>query len=76
MPMDSTNPIQIYKTEDGETQIDVRFEQETIWMSQAQLAELFGKDVRTINEHIGNIYKEGELAQSEATIRKLRIVRQ
>ena len=57
-------------------QIDVRFEQETIWMSQAQLAELFGKDVRTINEHIGNIYREGELAQSEATIRKFRIVRQ
>ena len=74
--MDSANPIQIYMTEDGHTQIDVRFEQDTIWLSQAQMAELFGKDVRTINEHIGNIYKEEELAQSEATIRKFRIVRQ
>lgn len=74
--MDSTNPIQIYETADGQTQIDVRFEQDTIWLSQAQMAELFGKDVRTVNEHVGNIYKEEELAQSEATIRKFRIVRQ
>lgn len=74
--MDSTNPIQIYATADGQTQIDVRFEQDTIWLSQAQMAELFGKDVRTVNEHVGNIYNEEELAQSEATIRKFRIVRQ
>jgi len=74
--MDNNNPIQIYVAEDGQTQIDVRFEQDTIWLSQVQMSELFDKDVRTINEHVKNIYKEEELVQSEATIRKFRIVRQ
>jgi len=51
----------------------VRLQEETVWLSQKQLAELFQKDVRTINEHIKNIYEEGEL-QSGGTIRKFRIV--
>ena len=66
--------IEIYQAEDGQ-EIQVRLEQETLWLSQAQMAELFGKDVRTINEHVKNVFKEGELAE-EATIRKFRIVRQ
>ena len=70
-----TNPIEIYQTQDGQTQVEVRFEQETVWLSQAQMATLFGKDVRTINEHIKNVFDEGELERN-TTIRKFQIVRQ
>lgn len=66
--------IILYQTEDGQTRIQCRFENETIWLTQALLAELFQKDVRTINEHLVNIFEEGELSR-EATIRKFRIVR-
>jgi hypothetical protein len=65
--------ILIYQTEDGRTRIQVRLENETVWLTQKLMAELFQKDVRTINEHIRNIYEEGELSP-EATIRKFRIV--
>lgn len=64
----------LYTGEDGETHIDVRLVDETVWLTQAQMADLFDKDVRTINEHIGNIYDEGECEEG-ATIRKFRIVR-
>jgi hypothetical protein len=64
----------VYQAEDGKLKLDVRFEGETVWLSQKLMAELFQKDVRTISEHIQNIYDEGELAP-EATIRKFRIVR-
>lgn len=64
----------LYQTEDGRTRIQCRFENETLWLSQALIAELFQKDVRTINEHLVNIFEEGELHR-EATIRKFRIVR-
>lgn len=67
--------IIIYQTEDGKAQIDVQLEQETVWLSQAQMSDLFEKDLRTINEHILNVYKEGELEKT-STIRKSRIVRQ
>ena len=66
--------IILYQTEDGRTRIQCRFENETIWLTQAFIAELFQKDVRTINEHLMNIFEEGELRR-EATIRKFRIVR-
>jgi hypothetical protein len=66
--------IILYQTEDGRTRIECRFENETIWLTQALIADLFQKDVRTINEHLANIFDEGELAR-EATIRKFRIVR-
>jgi hypothetical protein len=66
--------IILYQTEDGRTRIQCRFEDETVWLSQALMAELFQKDVRTINEHLVNIFDEGELSR-EATIRKFRIVR-
>ena len=65
----------LYQAEDGRTRIQCRFENETLWLSQALIAELFQKDVRTINEHLVNIFDEGELRR-EATIRKFRIVRQ
>jgi hypothetical protein len=66
--------IVLYRTEDGATRIQCRFENETIWLTQALIAELFQKDLRTINEHVVNIFSEGELTP-EATIRKFRIVR-
>lgn len=67
------NKIEIYQDSDGQTELEVRFEQETVWLNQRQLAELFGKDVRTVNEHIQTIYKTKELDQ-EPTIRNFRIV--
>ena len=62
----------LYQTEDGRTRIQCRFENETLWLSQKLMADLFKKDVRTINEHIQNIFAEGELAE-ESVIRKFRI---
>ncbi len=62
-----------YQTDDGQTRIQVRVEGETVWLSQKVMAELFQKDVRTISEHIRNIFDEGEL-QAAATIRKFRTV--
>ncbi len=64
----------LYQTEDGRTRIQCRFENDTIWLTQAQIAELFQITVSTVNEHIKGIYAEGELAAT-ATIRKFRIVR-
>ena len=65
--------IILYSTPDGGVHVEVLYEGETFWLSQKRMAELFGVDVRTINEHLKNIYKSGEL-DSEATIRKYRIV--
>ena len=55
------NKIIIYQSEDGQTQIDVRLENETVWLTQAQMAELFQKDQSVIARHISNVFKEGEL---------------
>lgn len=76
MPDDSLpqSSIILYQTEDGRTRIQCRFEDDTIWLTQAQIAELFQITVPTINEHLKGIYTEGELAAT-ATIRKFRIVR-
>jgi len=60
--------------EDEAHPVEVRLEGETVWLTQRQMAELFGKDLRTVNEHIGNVYEEGELDR-EGTIRNFRIVR-
>jgi hypothetical protein len=73
-PPPPTGEIVLYQTEDGRTRIDCRFVDETLWLSQALIAELFQKDVRTVNEHLQNIYEEGEV-EARATIRKFRIVR-
>lgn len=68
-----TGDILIYQNPDGNINIDVRLQEETVWLTQAQMGQLFGKDKRTISEHISNIYREGELEKS-ATVRKFRTV--
>lgn len=67
------NKIIIYNSKDGEAKLEIRLENETVWLSQKQMAELFDKDVRTINEHIKNVFLERELAEN-STIRKFRII--
>lgn len=64
--------IILYQTEDGRTRIQCRCENETVWLTQKLMAELFQKDVRTINEHIQNVFEEGELP-ADSVIRKFRI---
>ena len=59
--MKEDQKIVIYQTEDGQTQIDVRLENEMIWLTRQQLATLFGRDYKTISKHINNALKE-ELA--------------
>ena len=66
--------IVIYRAEDGNTRIDVRFENETVWLTQQQLAELFQTSRTNVVEHIRNIYEEGDLDEG-ATCRKIRQVR-
>ncbi|HQJ33463.1 MAG TPA: RhuM family protein, partial [Anaerolineaceae bacterium] len=65
--------IIMYQTESGDTRLEVRLEDSTVWLSQKMMASLYQKDVRTINEHIKLIFSEGEL-DPEATIRNFRIV--
>jgi len=65
--------IIIYQTEDGKTKIDIKVENDTLWMTQKAMADLYQKSTNTINEHIKNIYEEEELDE-KATIRKNRIV--
>lgn len=67
--------ILLYQAEDGSFQVEVPIEEESVWLSQKQMSELFKKDIRTINEHIQNIYSENELVQTP-TVRKFRIVQQ
>ena len=67
--------IVIYQTEDGHTQIDVRLENETVWLTQAQMAELFKSSRTNVLEHIQHIYEDEEL-EKEATCRNFRQVRQ
>ncbi|MBE6097784.1 MAG: cell filamentation protein Fic [Schwartzia succinivorans] len=66
--------IVIYQTEDGNTKIDVRFENETVWLTQAQLVDLYQSSKANISEHIKHIFEEGELDE-KSTVRKFRIVR-
>ena len=61
--MDSNNQIIIYQTEDGQTQVDVRIENETVWLTQAQMVELFQTTKQNVSLHVGNVFKEGELEQ-------------
>jgi len=69
-----TNRIIIYQTEDGETKLDVRLENETVWLTQPLMAELFKTTQQNISQHILNIYEETELVQ-EATHKKYLSVR-
>ena len=72
--MNEHGEIILYQTEDGGTKIDVRFEGETVWLTQQQMAELFQSSRSNIVEHIQHIYEEGELDEA-ATCRKFRQVR-
>ena len=69
---EKTNQFIIFKTNNGKISIDVRFEEETFWLTQSQMSQLFEKDKRTISEHIRNIFKEGELNE-EVAVRNFRI---
>lgn len=66
-------PFLLYASDDESIKVQVLVHAETVWLTQKQMAELFQKDIRTVNEHIRNVYDEGELVQ-EATIRNFRIV--
>ncbi len=66
-------PMALFTSEDGRVRLQLKLEDETLWLTQKQLAELFGKTPPTINEHLKNIYEEGEL-EPDSTIRKFRIV--
>ena len=68
----TNSEILLYQTEDGQTKIDVRLEEETVWLTIDQMSQLFQKSRSTINEHIINIYKEGEL-EKEPSLRKIGI---
>ncbi|MEI8669698.1 virulence RhuM family protein [Pseudoalteromonas sp. B131b] len=77
MTNDITPPLGqfiLFETDEGQTKVECRFETETLWLTQNLIAELYQKSVPTINEHLSNIYNEGELEQN-ATIRNFRIVR-
>jgi hypothetical protein len=57
----NNNQIEIYETANGQTEIEVRLEADTVWLNRQQLAELFGRDVKTVGKHINNVFREGEL---------------
>ncbi|MBI5884249.1 MAG: hypothetical protein HZB91_14230 [Elusimicrobia bacterium] len=63
------NGILLYQTEDGRTRLEVRVQQETVWLSLNQMAELFQRDKSVISRHISNVFDEGELRR-EATVAK------
>ena len=72
--MDSTDnkgEVIIYQTDDGLTHIDVRMEDETVWLTQAQLCELFQSSKANVSEHIKHIFEEGELEEN-SVVRKFR----
>jgi hypothetical protein len=64
--------VVLYQTPDGATSLAVHLEKDTVWLTQKQMGELFGKTVPTINEHIKNVFREGELVEA-AVIRNFRI---
>jgi len=68
--MDNKGEILIYQNQEGSIKIDVRLEEETVWLTIDQMAELFQKSRSTVNEHILHIYEENELG-SETSVRKI-----
>jgi hypothetical protein len=71
----NTGEILIYQSKQGDIKIDVRLEDETVWLTQDQMASLFGKGRSTITEHITNIFKDGELNE-EVVCRNFRLTTQ
>jgi hypothetical protein len=74
LSMENKSQIIIYTTEKGETKVEVRLENETVWLTQKQMAQLFQTTIPNINMHLKNIFDEGELAP-ESTIKDFLIVR-
>ena len=72
---ENNSQIIIYETETGEPKLEVAFNDETVWLSQMQMAELFGKSKKTISEHISNIFKEEELIE-KSVVRNFRTTTQ
>src|SRR5262245_65188127 len=70
--MSGGGEVVLYEAPDGQIRLDVRLEQDTDWLTQAQMAEFFDKNVRTVSEHIRNVFKEKELDNS-SVIRNFRI---
>ncbi len=73
--VEQNNPIIIYQSEDGNTRIEVKLENETVWLTQQQLCDLYQTSRTNVVEHIQHIYEEGEFEES-STCRKFRQVRQ
>lgn len=71
--MSSQGHIAIYEAADGQTQIDVRLEGESVWLNRQQMAQLFGCDVKTIGKHVNNVFQDGELAR-DSTVAKFATV--
>ena len=67
--MHSNNQIVIYQSEDGQTQVDVRLENETVWLTQAQMVELFQTTKQNVSLHVGNVFREGEL-EEKSTVKE------
>ena len=66
----STEPLLLYESQDGTIRLDVRMDDETVWLSLDQMATLFGKSRATINYHVFNVYADGELPEA-STKRKI-----
>ena len=67
-----TKGIALYRSKDGSVKLDVQFEEETVWLNQAQMCELFDRDQSVISRHIRNVFKEGELRE-ESNMQKMHI---
>ncbi len=61
---ETMSEVVIYQTSDSQTQVEVKFDQDTVWTSRQQLSDLFDRDIKTIGKHINNVFKEGELDKS------------
>jgi death-on-curing family protein len=70
--MNTTHDIEIYQTSDGQLQMEVQFEKDTVWLSQSQMTELFQRDRTVITKHISNIFREGELYE-KSNVQKMHI---
>lgn len=66
------NPIEIYQTQDGTTTLEVQFNQDTVWLSQAQMVELFGRNQSVISRHINNALEDGEITE-KSNMQKMHI---
>lgn len=67
--MEEQNKIEIYQSPDNQTVVEVKFDEQTVWLNRHQLAILFNRDVKTIGKHINNVFKEGEL-EKEVVVAK------